>query len=1276
MSLQNGQGLRRPAPGPPLFSRRRAGFPRPRCFAKGPWSFSSRSPSVAVADAHAPALFDAEQWRSFDGVTYLRDLKLADITGDGRKDVLSAVTDKLMLLPQLASGGFGQPQWFPIDQNWSYGISTGDLDGDGAVDVAVATMAGPQIFYARAGSLSPGPLLAQPSPPRDVVVADMDGDSRRDVVTHADDGGIRIFRNGGASGFAPPTTVSPSGDWHIAVGDVTSDGRPDIVACAANYDGTDVFAQDASGGFAKRRYERYYCGDDIVLADMTGDGRTDVVTNAISTQVFPQASDGTLSDPDTYSGLSEGYLEAGDLNADGRADLVEIAHHSCYFRQLSQLDNGLLAVATEDCRADYWDGPMAIGDVTGDGKADVVLAQNGGTLVTFPQAASSAPRPPEPAEFWVENVTPNDFALDVPVATDPVLDFGSDLAMHDGASLISGLTGREAPTAPSYDHSTLSTTVRPATGLAPGTPYVLAQDPLFYNSEAPRLSSAAFSFRFATAGTPDTTVPNTTMTGDPSYWTGKADPAFTFTASKVGTLFECSLDAVGFYPCTSPRTYDSLAAGSHTFRARAVDAAGRTDPTPATITWTVPATTPGVPENDAFADAIPLRTSSGGFDMYNTGAGKEPGEPNHAGNAGGHSLWLRWKAPRSGTMTMETRGPSIDTLLAVYTGSSVGALTPVASNDNASATETTSKVTFSATAGTTYRIALDGKNGAAGYISFSYTGTLGGPANDNFANREAITGSSGTTYASNVGATAEAGEPDSQYYPQPMSMWYRWTAPRSGLFSFDVNGSATGRSFDLYTGSSLSSLVPAGVKVAGGRAGQIYLVATAGVSYVIRLDDQYNPGDWVLNWSDGLSAGGADTTPPEVNPTLSSTPVPGWSNDSTVDVTWSGASDSGSGVDGFSYEWSQSPTTVPDTVKDAEETATGTTSPPLADGQWWFHLRTGDNSGNWSSPVHLGPFNIDTVAAANPSLSSPDHAPAAWSGDPTIDIAWAGASDGASGVDGFSYEWSQSATTVPDSAKDAEESATGTTSPPLADGQWWFHLRTRDNAGNWSTPVHLGPFALDTTVPGNPALSSTHVSDWSADRTVDVAWSGAADSGSGVSGYSVEWSQSSTTSPDATKDTTATTATSVALADGSWWFHLRTVDAVGNWSAAVHLGPFKIDGTPPTRVRRSRARATPSMRGRTTRPSRSSGPARQTRTAASTGSRMAGRSRPTPIRERQRRLRRPRLERQATRSPTVTGGSTSASATTPATGRCRSTWARSRSTRRHPPIRRCGARAT
>ena len=162
-------------------------------------------------------------------------------------------------------------------------------------------------------------------------------------------------------------------------------------------------------------------------------------------------------------------------------------------------------------------------------------------------------------------------------------------------------------------------------------------------------------------------------------------------------------------------------------------------------------------------------------------------------------------------------------------------------------------------------------------------------------------------------------------------------------------------------------------------------------------------------------------------------------------MQWSGASDDGSGVDGFSYEWSQSAGTVPDTVKDAEETATGTTSPALADGQWWFHLRTGDNAGNWSDPVHLGPFKVDTAAPGNATPSSPSHGVGTWSNDSTVDIAWSGATDAGSGVDGYSIAWSQQASTTPDAVKDT--SGLSMTSSPLPDGDWWFHLRTVDVAG-------------------------------------------------------------------------------------------------------------------------------------------------------------------------------------------------------------------------------------
>jgi hypothetical protein len=315
------------------------------------------------------------------------------------------------------------------------------------------------------------------------------------------------------------------------------------------------------------------------------------------------------------------------------------------------------------------------------------------------------------------------------------------------------------------------------------------------------------------------------------------------------------------------------------------------------------------------------------------------------------------------------------------------------------------------------------------------------------------------------------------------------------------------------------------------------------------------------NWSTPVHLGPfeIDRTAP-ANPALSSTHFSDWSAERTVDVAWSGAADSGSGVSGYSVEWSQNSATSPDQNKDT--TATSTTSAALADGSWWFHLRTVDAAGNWSAAVHVGPFKIDGAPPTNPTLASPSHSVDAWSNDPTVEVAWSGQADALSGIDGFSYAWSGQADTDPGTAKTVEETATGTTSDPLADGSWWFHLRVRDNAGNWSAPIHLGPFMIDATPSNNPTLwSPSHaVGSWSSDPSVVVDWDGGTD----VDGYSFVWSEAATTVPDATKDAeAATTSLSSVLSDGSWWFHLRALRASGSWSNASHLGPFRIDTAAP-----------------------------------------------------------------------------------------------------------------
>jgi thiol-disulfide isomerase/thioredoxin len=121
------------------------------------------------------------------------------------------------------------------------------------------------------------------------------------------------------------------------------------------------------------------------------------------------------------------------------------------------------------------------------------------------------------------------------------------------------------------------------------------------------------------------------------------------------------------------------------------------------------------PANDDFVNATRLAGDDVSTTGSNVGATKEPGEPPHADNPGGKSVWWTWTAAKSGYVTISTLGSvttngiELDTLLGVYTGSAVEALTAVADDDDSEDSSTyTSKVILLVTAGTTYFIAVDG----------------------------------------------------------------------------------------------------------------------------------------------------------------------------------------------------------------------------------------------------------------------------------------------------------------------------------------------------------------------------------------------------------------------------------------------------------------------------------------------------------------------------------------------------------------------------------------
>ncbi|MGC8988970.1 MAG: InlB B-repeat-containing protein, partial [Verrucomicrobiia bacterium] len=124
--------------------------------------------------------------------------------------------------------------------------------------------------------------------------------------------------------------------------------------------------------------------------------------------------------------------------------------------------------------------------------------------------------------------------------------------------------------------------------------------------------------------------------------------------------------------------------------------------------------------NDDFAGALELSGFSGSVTAMNDFATREIGEPMHANNEGGHSVWYWFRAPATGVLRLTTQGSSIDTLLAVYEGSALTDLVPLAANDDASPGSGYSELTAALARNRVYYIAIDGFGGSTGRLALEY----------------------------------------------------------------------------------------------------------------------------------------------------------------------------------------------------------------------------------------------------------------------------------------------------------------------------------------------------------------------------------------------------------------------------------------------------------------------------------------------------------------------------------------------------------------------------
>lgn len=266
------------------------------------------------------------------------------------------------------------------------------------------------------------------------------------------------------------------------------------------------------------------------------------------------------------------------------------------------------------------------------------------------------------------------------------------------------------------------------------------------------------------------------------------------------------------------------------------------------------------PPNDEFANRTEL-SGALPIEVVGSNVGATPDLGESAGYVGpfavGHSIWFRWTAPESRYFTIGACDSQIRAVLGVFTGTAVGSLARATHPGNGEGPHcpfTGSEYTFKASAGTEYAIGLDG-NGfyvppsppplTEGSLSLKIEATPA-PVNDQFEAATQLDGSISeepgghrlyfaSTRVSNWGATKQQGEPDHAGSEDGASVWYRWTAPESGLarVSTCCFGAAV---LGVYEGTAVGALsaVASGVQ-------RTEFFAAAGTNYRIGVDGAVDP---------------------------------------------------------------------------------------------------------------------------------------------------------------------------------------------------------------------------------------------------------------------------------------------------------------------------------------------------------------------------------------------------------------------------------------------------
>ena len=379
---------------------------------------------------------------------------IADLDGDGKPDLVVANVygHAISLLQNTGTNGvlnaasFGTPVVFSVGSGTDdpLGVTVADMDGDGKLDVLVPDRNNNQIVVYRniysggtltTNSFAPPVFLAMATDPRRVIVRDLDGDGRPEIISANGSGGsLSILRNVGVAGsldtnsFAPRVDLALAGTPEfVAAGDLDGDGKPDLVVADSAgfislYRNHSIPGTLSAGSFDARTDLPAQSGSQtVVIGDLDGDGKPELITSAYLPQTMSvyrnlsvpgSLTTNSFAGPVNYPLAGRGHsIALGDLNGDGKPDIAEVTELSDALSLFQNIGAGGFTSTSLAARVDYATGwnawGVAVGDLDGDGRPDAVLGNvydNTLTLykniVPFGATSTCTPAPAGLVGWW------------------------------------------------------------------------------------------------------------------------------------------------------------------------------------------------------------------------------------------------------------------------------------------------------------------------------------------------------------------------------------------------------------------------------------------------------------------------------------------------------------------------------------------------------------------------------------------------------------------------------------------------------------------------------------------------------------------------------------------------------------------------------------------------------------------------------------------------------------------------------------------------------------